>query len=51
MDEKLKNENMRKRAVFCVYVVTLEQSGQADVENSAMLTTYLFKYTSECTIS
>jgi len=28
-----------------------EQSGQAVVENGAMLTTYLFRYTSECTIS
>jgi len=40
MDEKLKSENMQKR----------EQSGQAVVENGAMLTTYLFRYTSECTI-
>jgi len=28
-----------------------EQSGQAGVENGAMLTTYLSGYTSECTIS
>jgi len=51
MDEKLKSENMQKRAVFYVYVI--EQSGQADVENGAMLTTYLglFIHTSECTIS
>jgi len=28
-----------------------EQSGQTGVENGAMLTTYLFRYTSECTIS
>jgi len=41
MDEKLKSENMQKR----------EQSGQAVVENGATLTTYLFRYTSECTIS
>jgi len=41
MDEKLKSENMQKRG----------QSAQADVENGAMLTTYLFRYTSECTIS
>jgi len=44
MDEKLKNENMQKR----------EQSGQAaeaGVENGAMLTTYFFRYTLECTIS
>jgi len=40
MDEKLKSENMQKR----------EQSGQAGVENGAMLTTYLFRYTSKCTI-
>ena len=40
MDEKLKSENMQQR----------EQSGQADVENGAMLTTYLFRYTPECTI-
>ena len=50
MDEKLKNENMQK-AVFYVYVIFWEQSGQADVENGAMLTTYLFRHTSECTIS
>ena len=41
MDEKLKSENMQKRG----------QSAQADVENGATLTTYLFRYTSECTIS
>jgi len=41
MDEKLKSENMQQR----------EQSGQAVVENGAMLTTYLFRYTSESTIS
>ena len=40
MDEKLKSENMQKR----------EQSGRTDVENGAMLTTYLFRYTSEYTI-
>jgi len=51
MDEKLKSENMQKRAVFCVYVIFREQSGQASVENGAMLTTYLFRYTSGCTIS
>ena len=32
---------MPKRAVFYVYV-NVEQSGQAGVENGAMLTTYLF---------
>ena len=40
-----------KRAVIWVCVCEREQSGQADVENGAMLTTYLFGYTSECTIS
>jgi len=48
MDEKLKSENMQK-----------EQSSElgwgwvkAGVENGAMLTTiYLFRYTSECTVS
>ena len=38
MDEKLKSENMQKRAVFYVYVIFWEQSGQAGVENSALLT-------------
>jgi len=42
---------MQKRAVFYVYVIFWEQSGQAGVENGAMLTTYLFRYTSECTMS
>jgi len=51
MNEKLKSENMQKRAVFYVYVIFWEQSGQAGVENGAILTTYLFRYTSECTIS
>jgi len=36
-----------KKAVFYVYVIFSEQSGQAGVENGAMLTTYLFRYTSE----
>jgi len=40
MDEKLKSENMQKRAVFYVYVIFREQSGQASVENGAMLTIY-----------
>ena len=47
MDENLKSENMQKRAVFYVYVIFWEQSGQAGVENGAMLTTYLFRNTSE----
>ena len=36
---------------FSMFTLFLEQSGQADVENGAMLTAYLFRYTSECTIS
>ena len=44
MDEKLESENMQKRAVFYVYVIFWEQSGQAGVDNGAMLTTYLFRY-------
>jgi len=51
MDEKLKSENVQKSAVFYVYDIFLEQSGQAGVENGAMLATYLFRNTSECTIS
>jgi len=51
MDEKLKNENMQKRAVFYVYVIFSEQSWQSGVENGAMLTAYLFRYTSECIVS
>jgi len=51
MDEKLKNDNVQKRAVFYVYVIFWEQSWQAVVDNGAMLTTYLFRYTLECTIS
>jgi len=50
MDEKLKSENMQNQQ-FSVFVIFLEQSGQADVENGAMLTTNLFRCTSECTIS
>ena len=52
--KKIKSENMQKRAVFYVYVIFSEQSGQAGVENGAMLTTYLFRYRpilTECTIS
>ena len=33
---------MQKRAVFYVYVIFWEQSGQAGVENGAMLTTYIY---------
>jgi len=51
MDEKFKSENMQKTAVFYVYVIFAEQSGQAGVENRSTLTTNLFRYTSECTIS
>ena len=46
-----KSENMQKRLVFYVYVISREQSGQAGEENGAMLTTYLFRHTSERTIS
>ena len=42
MDEKLKSENIQKRAVFYVYVIFY--SNQVGVENGAMLTTYLFRY-------
>ena len=48
LDEILKSENMQKRAVFWIF---WEQSGQEGVENGAMLTTYLFRHTSEYTIS
>ena len=40
--EKLKSENMQKTAVFYVYVIFREQSGQAGVENGAVLTTYSY---------
>jgi len=46
MDEKLKKENMQKEQ-FSEW----GERVKAIVENGAMLTTYLFKYTSECTIS
>jgi len=46
MDEKLKSENMQERAVFLMGVEV-----KAGVENGAMLTTYLFRYTSERIIS
>jgi len=53
MDEKLKSENVQKREQFSMLTVYFESnhSGQAGVENDAMLTTHLFRYTSECTIS
>ena len=35
---------MQKRAVFCAYVILSEQSGQAGVENGAMLTTFIQIY-------
>jgi len=51
MDEKLKSKNMQKEQ-FSMFVLYFEsKSGQAGVENGAMMTTYLFRYTSECTIS
>ena len=40
MDEKLKSENMQKGSFL-----------DGGVENGAMLTTYLFRYTSEYTVS
>jgi len=49
--KKLKSENMQKTAVFYVFVIFWEQSGQAGVENGAMLTTYFQIYVMECTIS
>jgi len=53
MDEKSKSENVQKREQFSMLTAYFESnhSGQAGVENGAMLTTYLFRYTSECTIS
>jgi len=53
MDAKLQSENVQKREQFSMLTVYFESnhSGQAGVENGAMLTTYLFRYTSECTIS
>ena len=36
--------------MFMLYFES-NQGMQAGVENGAMLTTYLFRYTSECTIS
>jgi len=50
-DEKLKSENMQKGAVLYVYAIFGEKSGHVGIENGAMLTTYLFRYTSECTRS
>jgi len=46
MDEKLKSENMQKKSSFLFYILRA-----IVVENGAMLTTYLFRYTSDCTIS
>ena len=51
MDEKMKSENMQKRAVFYAYVIILRAIKASRCRDSAMLTTYLFTYTSECTIS
>jgi len=45
MNKKVKKRKHAKRAVFYVYVIFWEQSGQAGAENGAMLTTYLFRYT------
>jgi len=43
MDDKLKSENMQKEQFS-------ELGVKAGVENGTMLTTYLFRYTSDCTI-
>jgi len=48
MDEKLKSENMQKSSFLNGGVGGGVKAG---VENGAMLTTYLFRYTSECTVS
>jgi len=48
MDEKLKSEHMPKDQ-FSEWGVGV--AVKAGVENGAMLTTYLFIYTSECTFS
>jgi len=53
MDEKLKAKTCKKEQ-FPMFMLYFEsKSGQAGVENGAMLTTYLFRQacTSECTIS
>jgi len=42
MDEKLKSENMQKRAVLYVYVIYWEQSGQAGVENGAICWPHIY---------
>jgi len=51
MDEKLKSENMQKRAVFYVYVIFRKKQAEQEGENGAVLTTHLLRYTSECIIS
>ena len=48
MDEKLKSENVQKEQ-FSELGVGL--GVKAGVENGAVLTTNLFRYTAECTIS
>jgi len=48
MDEKLKSEHMQKEQ-FSEWGVDF--GVEAGVENGAMLTTCVFRYTSECTIS
>ena len=50
MGEKLKSENMQKKNSFLCLCYFLRAISQADVENGAILTTYLLTYTSECTI-
>jgi len=51
IDENLKSENVQKDQ-FSMFMLYFESNqGKADVDNGAMLTTYLFRYTSNCTIS
>jgi len=47
MDEKLKAKTCKKER----FSERVGAGLKAGVENGAMLTTYLFRYTSECTIS
>jgi len=56
MDDKLESENMQKIAVFWISELIIMfmlyfESNQGRQESGAMLTTYKFRYTSECTIS
>jgi len=51
MDEKIKSENMQKRAVFYVYYIFLRaiRAGRCRERRYAVHMT--LRYTSECTIS